>query len=62
MMVLAIFEKFVFVATVLILYLQRRVSSDLLWVAGIDFLLGFLFVASFLKTPPGEFGATTLAS
>lgn len=50
MMVPAMLEKFVFVATVLVLYLQQRTNSDMLLVAGADFLLGLLFAAAFLKT------------
>ena len=52
MMIAAVVEKFSFAAAVPMLFVQQRVSSLMLVPAGIDLLLGILFVASFLKTAP----------
>ena len=51
LMIPSMFEKFGFVATVVVLVLQARTrNSDLLF-AGTDFLLGVLFVIAYCKTP-----------
>jgi hypothetical protein len=50
MMLPSIFEKFSYVTTVVVLYLQKRMhGADLVFVAT-DSLLGLLFIVSFLKT------------
>src|SRR3954465_9013295 len=50
LMVPAMLEKFGYVATVLVLFLQTRLPSSALVFAGTDFLLGVLFVVSFFRT------------
>jgi hypothetical protein len=51
LMIPSMFEKFSFVAAVVVLVLQARTrSSDLLF-AGTDFLLGVFFVIAYFKTP-----------
>jgi hypothetical protein len=50
MMLPAVMEKFVFVAVVLVLWLDHKAVAALLLVAAADFLLGVLFLAAFLKT------------
>ena len=51
-MIPATLEKASFVIAVIILFLQHRVSPPILVFAGIDLVLGILFVAAFLKTRP----------
>lgn len=48
----SIFEKFSFGAAIVVLVLQGRTAQSDLVFAGIDLLLGFLFVAAFFKTRP----------
>ena len=50
LMIAAVLEKAVFVIPAAILYSQNRVASSLLVFAGIDLVLGILFVIAFLKT------------
>jgi hypothetical protein len=51
LMVAAILEKAVYVATMGILYLKGQLSAGQAAVAAPDFVLGILFVAAFLSTP-----------
>jgi hypothetical protein len=51
MMIPAILEKFVYVASLLVLFAQGRLEAGQVVPGAPDFLLGLLFVASFLKTP-----------
>ena len=51
MMLVAVLEKLSFGAAVPVLYLLGRVAPLVLVPAGIDLLLGALFVAAYLKTP-----------
>lgn len=51
MMLVAVLEKLSFGLAVPALYLAGRVAPLLLAPAGIDLLLGALFVAAYLKTP-----------
>lgn len=50
MMIPSVVEKFSFVIAMLALYAQDRVHASDLVLAGVDFLLGILFIAAFLKT------------
>jgi len=52
MPVAAFIEKFVFGAAVPVLYAQGRVSGLMLFFAGIDVLLGLLFLESWRRTKP----------
>ena len=52
MMIPAVLEKLTFAPAIAVLFVQQRVSSLMLVAAGIDLLLGILFVAAYLKTPP----------
>ena len=52
MVAAALVEKFSFVVAIAVLFIQQRVSSLMLAPAGIDLLLGILFIAAFLKTSP----------
>jgi hypothetical protein len=51
LMVAAILEKAVYVATMGILYLRGQLVAGQIAVAGPDFVLGTLFVAAFFRTP-----------
>ena len=50
----AVVEKFTFAPAIAVLFVQQRVSSLMLAPAGIDLLLGILFIAAFLKTAPSH--------
>ncbi len=50
MMVPAMFEKFIYVISVIVLYTQGRLQHGQLAAAGPDLTLGILFIAAFLKT------------
>lgn len=50
MMLAASLPKFAYAITLSVLYLQQRLSSDMLLYGGIDFFLGLLFVFSFYVT------------
>ena len=52
MVAAALVEKFSFVVAIAVLFIQQRVSSLMLAPAGIDLLLGILFIAAFFKTAP----------
>jgi len=55
MMIPAVLEKAAWVIPVTVLYLQQRISLVMLPLAGIDLVLGILFVWAYLKTaPPGN--------
>jgi hypothetical protein len=51
LMIPSLFEKFSYAAAVIVLVAQQRMRSTDLVFAGTDFLLGALFVVSYLKTP-----------
>lgn len=48
----AVFEKLSFGIAGIVLYLQQRIDASVLLFAGIDFLLGLLFIAAFLSCRP----------
>ncbi|MGH9144039.1 MAG: hypothetical protein ACRD2I_23115 [Vicinamibacterales bacterium] len=50
-MIAAILEKIVYVTSMVALYLQGRIQTGQVAVAGPDFVLALLFVAAFIKTP-----------
>lgn len=50
MMIPSILEKFGYTASFIVLYLQRRLHPSDLVFAGVDGLLGLLFLVSFVKT------------
>jgi hypothetical protein len=50
-MIPAIIEKFTYFTAAVVLYLQRGLDKTIFAFAGVDFLLGILFLAAFLKTP-----------
>src|SRR5436190_19232721 len=50
MMILAALEKFIYGATLLVLFLQNRLHATDLALGGIDSVLGILFLVSFWKT------------
>ena len=54
LMIAAVLEKAVFVIAVAILFAQNRIGGTVLVPAGIDLVLGVLFVISFLKTRPAN--------
>jgi len=54
MMLPAMVEKFGYVATLTVLYGQGRLALGQFAVCGPDFVLGLLFVASFLRTSQGR--------
>jgi hypothetical protein len=51
-MIPSFLEKFAYGAALTALYLQHRIHPQDLALAGIDTLLGILFVVAFLKTAP----------
>jgi hypothetical protein len=54
LMLPAIVEKLAFSVPVFVLYAMNRVPGQTVAAAGIDFLLGLLFAAAYLRTaPPG---------
>jgi hypothetical protein len=50
-MAVAIIEKLAFAVPAVVLYLQGRLSPDMLAAGLIDLFLGVLFVISYVKTP-----------
>jgi hypothetical protein len=52
MMIPSVFEKFSYGAAFIGLYLQRRLHPNDLTFAGVDLLLGILFLVAFFKTAP----------
>ena len=52
MMIPAMLEKAVWVIAVAVLYIQQRIALVMLPLAGMDLLLGILFVLAYLKTAP----------
>jgi len=50
LMIACMIEKFSYAASLVVLYLQRRLRPSDLTFAVVDLLLGVLFVAAFLKT------------
>ena len=49
--IVAVFEKLIYIVTIIVLYIQHQVASNqLVWV-GTDSILCLLFVASYFKTP-----------
>jgi len=53
LMLAAMVEKLLYVATLLTLYASGRIAPAQAAVAGPDFVLGMLFVAAFVRTPAG---------
>ena len=51
MMLPSVIEKFSFFFALVFLYMQDRVASLMLGFGFIDFILGVLFIVSFIKTP-----------
>jgi hypothetical protein len=51
MMIAAMLEKFVYMATLVLLLMNGRLEPGQFAVASPDLLLGFLFVAAYVKTP-----------
>jgi hypothetical protein len=54
MMIPAILEKIGFPIAIVVLFLQNRVSRLMFAPAGIDLILGVLFVAAYVKTPANK--------
>ena len=54
-MIPAVLEKAAFVISAPVLFLQGRVGSVILYFAFADFVMGILFLVSFLKTPKRQF-------
>jgi hypothetical protein len=52
LMIACLAEKFTYAAALIILYTQNRLHRADLVFAGADFVLGILFMTSFLKTQP----------
>jgi hypothetical protein len=52
MMIPSVFEKFSYGTALIVLYLQRRLHPNDLIFAGVDLLLGLLFLVAFFKTAP----------
>jgi hypothetical protein len=52
LMIACVAEKFSYAAALIVLYMQNRLHPADLVFAGVDFVLGILFMASFLKTQP----------
>jgi len=50
LMIPSVIEKFGYATTVVVLFLQTRMHASDLVLAGVDLLLGILFIAAFLKT------------
>jgi len=59
LMIPAVLEKFTFVGALAVLYLQNRVAASQLLFAGIDTVLGILFLVSFAKTRAGAAAGAT---
>ena len=54
LMIPSMFEKFSYGIAVVILVMQRRMNPSDLIFAGVDLLLGVLFVTAYLRTPKRE--------
>lgn len=54
LMIPAVFEKLSFGVAGIVLYSQHRIDVTTLAFAGIDFLLGLLFIASFFRCRPEQ--------
>lgn len=52
MMIPSVFEKFSYATALIVLYLQHRLHPTDLVFAGVDLLLGILFLVAFFKTAP----------
>jgi hypothetical protein len=50
LMIPAIMEKMIYVATIIVLAFQERVAGAMIGFAAIDFILGVLFVVSYVLT------------
>lgn len=50
MMIPSVLEKFTFGIAAIVLYLQHRIPTIMLGFAGVDLLLGLLFIAAYVKT------------
>jgi hypothetical protein len=53
LMIVSVIEKFGYGATVVVLFLQSRMHAGDLVLAGVDLLLGILFLAAYVKTGAG---------
>jgi hypothetical protein len=53
LMIPSVIEKFGYAATVVVLFLQVRMHAGDLVLAGVDLLLGILFLAAYVKTEAG---------
>jgi len=53
LMIPSVIEKFGYAATVVVLFLQARMHPGDLVLAGVDLLLGILFLAAYVKTGAG---------
>jgi hypothetical protein len=53
MMIPAVFEKVSYPTAVVVLFLQQRIHAADLVLAGVDLLLGLLFVVAFFRTRAG---------
>jgi len=53
-MIPSILEKFSYTIALIVLYSYGRIDSFLMWFAGIDGILGLLFLIAFLKTAKPE--------
>jgi hypothetical protein len=50
MMIPSVLEKFTFGIAAIVLYVQHRIPTIMVGFAGVDLLLGLLFLAAFVKT------------
>ena len=51
LMLASVVEKFSFGIAAVVLYIQGRLSANMLGAGSVDLVLGTLFIVSFLKTP-----------
>lgn len=54
LMIPSVLEKFLFGVACIVLFAQDRLGTQMLAAAGVDLVLGVLFIVSFLKTPGGS--------
>lgn len=50
-MIPSVLEKFSYAVALIFLFAQERIDPFLMWFAGIDGILGILFLIAFFKTP-----------
>lgn len=53
LMIPSVFEKFLFGGACVVLFMQDRLGGQMLAAAGVDLVLGVLFIVSYLKTATG---------